>query len=454
MKNIKLLNLSLAVILLMTVFTACSDDKDTDDNLVLPEFREGAYIIDVTNLSYFNLKDGNSLYPVFILQAEGFKRMYPNSPFAQEYITEDMRMVMSNPGIGTQITLTMGESEVCKTSTYSYTVEDDKTEEGLYLQIPVEWDYKALRTWMLDRNVNLTWTVELNGKKVQTFKKQFICRSIHNYVAELELSKNVPEEMKEINAMKNVGLGDFSYKEDDDTFLLYTGDLIAGYIDENSPLIDKLKAEALADGYLPYFTGAASSNAEEMLQSVDAYCYLMQKYNICYAMRNASADQYVRTIDEIFKNRQGYCLELACAFVSWCLNLGIQCSCEFVPGHATTSVYFGDNSENSPLVKFPFDTTIPASIMSDRTRFSIPPTSEEFKRSHSFYEMIKEYSELSDEKYEIDKVENPILYFTVNPAALRTYLPSFNMGGEAVYLKTRVTSTTKCIKPITISTWK
>ena len=433
---------------------SCNEKSGPETVIV---YGQGEWVRDVRSTAYFNLYP-DELFPGVILQAEGVKRLYSDSPFVQANFTEDLVMDVFNPGEGATLTLCMAESEINAASEYSYTVSSADTAYVLSLQVPVDWKYEALLMWDYDRAVKLDWDVLIDGQPVQSYTKQFICRTLRAFIGTVEFVKSVSANATLTEMLHDPEIvGSFPVRENQTMMSMHLSAFVAGLIDESSPLIERLKGEVFQDGYADILTGIASSAEEDLLNNVDAYSYLMQKYDIHYATRHANnAVQYLRTIDEIFENHNGYCAELGLAFVSWCLNLGINCTFELVPGHLTTSVYgSGVNAEGEAvMVEHPFDTTMSASWMSGYgTDFSTPPTEEEFAASHDFFNLVLYNSQLSEEEYEADMLTDPLYYCKFDPAVLRKYLPSFNIGARDYISATKASMAEKRIRPVENPLW-
>lgn len=441
-------------------FASCGDDV-TNNNYYIqepevppteeepqPSHPEGEWVDRVYNLCYYGFYMHQPvLYPAWLLQAEGVKRYYADSPFAQEYITDDLLMTLRNPGAGTRITLRMEASDICHASEYSCTVPQEKTDEYLALQIPVDWDCNALLAWHNDRLVNLKWTLLLDGQEVDRHTEQFNCRSLRCYFFTYYHDKSIPENIAFIDELKKIGLGSYSMEEDDKYLWIYNDGFFMGYIDEQSPLIDRLKDSVIRDGIMPCLPGLFSTSFEEMVESsAKSFCYLLLKHRVAYSARYSDEAQYMRTIDELFANRQGYCVEFAMAFASWCMNQGVPCTLEFVPGHLSTSVYSGDQVCAADMTRCGSRyTMIPP--------FANPPTDENME---DFLRLYSEIMNSSNDTYE--NVYLPAMqagdaqYHLFDPAPLRPYLPSFNIGER--YAATRTAAPTKAIKPVKSGLWK
>lgn len=433
-------------LLVSLLVAACGDEvnnhyyAEESEPTETPTHEVGKWVEEVSSLCYYGMLDQpNILYPAWLLQAEGVREMYAGqSQFAEDYITEDLLMKLKNPGAGTRVTLRMEKSEICEASEHTFVVPEEETDETLALQIPVVWDYPALLGWDTDQMVKLRWHVLLDGQEVERYDRTFNCRSLRCYISGLFI---LPEFQQTI---REAGIGTYPIKEKDGVMALHNADFLAGYIDENSPLIDRMKEEVITDGYLTTLSGDAYYDEKELLGNVQGYAYLMQKYRLAYALRDAGEVQYMRTIDEIFDTRQAYCAEFAIAFASWCLNLGLEQTIELVPSHAYGTLLAEGkryNIDTQPLAVYMY--LIP--------KFSDPPTEKDFQEATSYYEYMMEVS--ADKSYDDEQRANGNPeYHTIYPNKLRNYLPSFNIGATR-YAETRTARTKKCIKQVTNPLW-
>lgn len=381
---------------------------------------------EVSSLCYFGfINTPTVLYPSWLLQAEGVKKIYEGqSEFAERYITEDLQMELKNPGPGTLITLNMEESEICRPLKKNFTVPEDQTGEMLTLQVPVEWDYSTLLTWDTDKMVRLAWNVSLNGKEVERYTQNFVCRSLRCYDTHIVVTD--PDLTARI---EQTDIGAFPVKKSDHGTYIYTTDFVAGYVDENSPLIDRLKDEVLDDGYLSLLSGGAYFNEEELLDNVRAFTFAMMKYRIAYTYRDAGTIQYVRSIDEMFANSQGFCLDIPIAFASWCVNLGIDCTLESVPDHTCNRIF-------SQETAYPIDMQVLAAYLEFYDKFATPPSDEDFKTTTWLYNSCMDVNIPTNENYDKEREAGNPQYHTTHINQLRKYLPSFNIGER--YVDTRV----------------
>lgn len=429
------------ILLLMLACDKVTNNYYTEDSepTQTPGFEPGEWLAEVHSLCYYGLlDDGSSLYPGWLLQADGVRRAYSDSEFAQKFITDDMGISMRNPGAGTRFTLRMDESPVCHAAVFSATVPEGLTDELIHLTYPVKWNIDTLLHWHADKPVELAWTLLLEGDTVDHFTQQFNCRSLHCYIPDPVLLQK--ENQQKINLIKQSDFGSYPVRENDEVLCPQTGAFLMGYIDEHSALVEQLKKEILNDGYLPTISGMASPNSEQLLNSTArAFTYLMMKHRIFYTVSdggqlqspNYTADvQYIRTIDDIFHNQQGYCMELSAAFASWCINQGVKCTVEFVPGHAVNRLYDREGKA------YPVDLTMLASSMAQFPILSDSPGATDFANVDRFYTILMTRSQQDEiNTYQQGRQDDPVNYSTIDVYRLRQWLPSFNIGGN--YLHTR-----------------
>lgn len=437
--NMRTYILSLFALLLLA---ACGDDvihnhyypqePETPEQPQEPSFERGEWLTEARSPCYYGLFTihHNALFPAWLLQAKGIRYGYPDSEFVQECITDDISLELKNPGTGTLITLRMDESPVCHASEYSINVPQEESDETLDLEYPVKWNVEALLAWHADRPVDLSWTLLLDGEEVQHYTHRFNCRSLHCFSSYSVLPKEEAPEL--ITEIKKMEFGDWGITEDEEVVLLHNFPFLMGYIDEHSPFVEELKHEVVADGYLPYLTGQFSPTTEELLNcTAKAFNYLMMKHHITYGVSDSEGGlQYLRTIDDIFRYKQAYCMELAVAFASWCMNQGVECTLESVPSHMCNSIIDKEKKNH------PADMTIVASNPQAYTPFANPPTPADFEKANRMYQKMMEAAAKSNEEvYEPGWVEEPLLYASFNPLYLRSFLPSFNIGSN--YAHTR-----------------
>lgn len=453
--------------LAVMVFSAgCGDDVTNnyyeqpetevpEEPVAEPEHQPGKWIDDIISRCYYGLDTcyNHSLFPGWILQANGVKN-FANTHFVDDFITEDLQIKLQNPGVGTRITIIADDSDISKSSSMDYIVPADETGDKLVLDLPVNWDYETLLGWHNDRMVKMSWTLLFDGQKVESYNTTFNCRSLRCYFRTLNFRKDIEGNKNIINQIRQYDFEDYLISEDDEYIQISNIPFIMGYIDENSPIIEQLKRKVIDDGLLTYLPswGGGGNRDDYINCSSYAFAYLMLKNNIRYTIHHANEFQYVRTIDEIFKDKQGYCMEFAIAFASWCMNQGIKCTLESVPGHMVNRVIIPINGGQSSEL-YPVDMTLLSTIDTDPSSFEEPLSKENKENFNNFYNAYFVYKSVNDNaNYEEGRQSGSLDYETFNPSILRPFLPSFNIGKS--YVNSRSTAPVKEIKAVTNKLWK
>ncbi|HBX45350.1 hypothetical protein [Limibacterium fermenti] len=395
-----------------TYITPVSEDYSSED-----------WIEEVSSRNYFYAVTPftGDLCPSFILQADGLKKLYADSRFVQDFTTADLLMKIRNPGAGVKMTVSMQPGEI--NGAYNYTAavpEELKDSAFIYVYLPVNWNYRALSQWQASRLVNLLWNISFDGQPVETYQQAFICRTVHDVAFDCSLNELEDEAFFQLIQAYMKDMGSFPAWFTEKNEFSYTANaLAAGYIDEHSPLVDRLKQEVIADGYVSNLISIASKTDEPYIESIKAFSYLMQKYGLRYTIHFSHDLQYIRTIDDVFACRQGYCAELSCAFASWCLNQAIRVKLFFIPGH----VY--------PFIELPSGALYPW----DPTQMCHTEEYPDFTQSRDelFAETDRNFEQV--EKVSMERFQSHYAalqagepgYSVLDVAAVRKYLPSFNI---------------------------
>lgn len=420
---------ALAAFLFLLALGAC---KETNITEIIEPGNEGtgkdslyystSWIVEAAAMNYLGIEAPDRLFPSYILQANGLRRMYAGSPFARELITEDIFVSFLNPGKGTKITLIMAGSEINEELSRSIYIGDQYGDtDTLTLRFPVDWKRQVLCHWRADRSVNLRWDISFDDRPVETYKRTFTCCSVNAVTYGFKVVQRDGPEM--YAHFKQFDYGNFPCAESGDTLSISLEDLIAGYIDENSPLIERMKRELIEDGYTNFIWGAAAYEDEQVVDGVRNFNYLMLKHGVTYGIRNGNTMQYMRGIDEVFANRNGYCSELSAAFASWCINLGIKSQLYSIPGHVYPIVQMLDGSP------YPWDPNLLCLYVDnypDLGEF----TEEKREAVDWLFDIVAEGSRGNYEWDLESEAHSPIDFHTVDVTMLRYYLPSFNASEE------------------------
>jgi hypothetical protein len=124
----------------------------------------------------------------------------------------------------------------------------------------------------------------------------------------------------------------------------HVGSVIAGYVNENHPLIDQILSEAKATGLCRAFVGYGESK-EELTGQIQAVWTALQKRGISYSNvaesthSNRHSFQHVRTLDQCLSSGQANCVDATAMLASVLRKIGLKVGVVFVPKHAYLVVY-------------------------------------------------------------------------------------------------------------------
>lgn len=459
MKDLKMIHpirrqpLSSLFLFVVLLLTACGDEvtyyTPEPEQPETPAYEAGIWVEDVKTLQQYGCYlQIPVLQPSWLLQAEGVKAFHKgNSGFAEQYITEDMLMVLRNPGPGTQISLKMDEGEIYNASEYLYTVSEEENGETLQLQVPVNWDYDALLQWKESRNVYLRWTVDFDGQTVHQYQKRFNCLSLYSHTVAIQYLKTDAADAEKIRLFKEAGLGDYPHVENGDTLMLYNNDFLAGYLNEHAPVMDELQQEMLDDGFI---TNMPFIPKWDLPAVMHTFLYPVIKHRIVTTtMQYEGGHSLMYPIDKVFADKQGDELGLSLAFASWCMRLNVPIR---IQTGLVARIYVSISNENE---RYDIDAMSTVHAMNLAFPVSKPlqiPEDFEFIRGTA-----QDYMEHCTKSYQAEKVGESMAngyvgYCDFDPYKLREFLPSFGSGKG--YARTRTAAPEKRVKAVTNPIWK
>lgn len=137
--------------------------------------------------------------------------------------------------------------------------------------------------------------------------------------------------------------------------VLDTSFVIASYVNEQHPFIDKLLREALDIGIVDNFTGYQSGKEEQVLLQVYAIWDLLVARDVRYSsITQTAADseiilsQNVRLLEDTINNQQANCVDGSVLFASILRKIDIEARLILVPGHCYIGFYL--DREHTKLV--------------------------------------------------------------------------------------------------------
>lgn len=192
------------------------------------------------------------------------------------------------------------------------------------------WRYDALRANEQAEPISVVAHVELNGKDLGQKVRTFSVRSVNECL---------------LGYMKALPGGRRTFVS---TRLFY-----AAYVNEESPLIDKLLREALNTRIVRSFLGYQRGTAASVDRQVYALWYVLQKRNFKYSSvsyswlsSNMVYAQRVRTFEDAFNSSQINCVDGSVLFASLLRAINITPVLVQLPGHMFVG-YYTDNARKN-----------------------------------------------------------------------------------------------------------
>ena len=122
------------------------------------------------------------------------------------------------------------------------------------------------------------------------------------------------------------------------------GRVIAGYVNENHPMIEQILSEAKATGIAPAFTGYGEGK-DDIVRQIDAIWTALKKRGITYSNIADSTRspvhsfQHVRLLEQCLQSSQANCVDATAMLASILKKIGIKVGIIIVPNHAYLVVY-------------------------------------------------------------------------------------------------------------------
>lgn len=197
------------------------------------------------------------------------------------------------------------------------------------------------------------------------------------------------------------------YEEDDETIDTYW--IIASYVNENHPEIEKILKEALAKKRVDQFAGY-QGDADDVKNEIRAIWDTLRSRGIKYSsiVRPSMVDadnfscMHIRLIGEALKNKQASCLEGSVLFASILRKIDMDPFIVLVPKHAFIGVYLDEKHENFICI----ETTMLANSSFDE---AVETGMEEFEEHEK--KLLREFDDKDSKKKRVsdDQVEYGIV---------------------------------------------
>lgn len=294
----------IAFVLLLLIASSCSTDEVTPEitPVLTAEF----------NVTYDSDLQ-STIYPSMIFGLTEIEKQL-NEPF--DYFTINVK-----PNIKTGIKIIIQESKL----NFETIITLNGIQSDTIINPSLKWKYDELKLLSQPGNVDLT----------------FVCYGDDN---------------KEIGR-KNLKLG---YRSINECVILTKSNskviplyfMIAGYVNEDSPIIDTFLQEVLQNTNLSAFTGYQKGELG-VLEQIEAIFNTLRNKGVKYSsITNTSStnpnviSQYIRFSDEVLNNTQANCADGTTFFCSVLKKIGIHTVMVFVPGHVYLG-YYADAAKTS-----------------------------------------------------------------------------------------------------------
>ncbi len=230
--------------------------------------------------------------------------------------------------------LEISAPDIAYETKYSFTIPSNSSYDWFNVYPNINYKYDGLRNFSQPTPANVSFTLYENGKNCG---QQNITIIVHNiYDCPIWLIRT------------DYTSADMSY-------------MFSAYVNENDPVIEQLKREALNSGIISRFTGYLSGDEAEVWLQVTALWSVLYNRGITYSNKTIPSVginqevlfcQQVRFPSDALKTSQANCIDGTVLFASMLRNIGIHSVIVLIPGHAFVGFITvdGHNLENSYYV--------------------------------------------------------------------------------------------------------
>jgi hypothetical protein len=236
-----------------------------------------------------------------------------------------IRVNFVSPSDDAKLKVSVGKNEIMNAGVEEFTLPEAGQSYAIYPKIAYNYDYLIGVKQAIPVSVSMSLSV--NGSP--------------------ESSQTVTVRMNSINDCP------FGVADENGFPELFTW-MFAAYVNENHPLSEEIRKDALASGIVSGFAGYQGS-PDEVRNEVFAIWNVMQQRGIRYSNVTSSSSvnqsvfmQQVRFLDQSVNNSQANCVDGSVIFASVLRQIGIEPVLVIVPGHMFVG-YFLDPEDPSSL---------------------------------------------------------------------------------------------------------
>lgn len=252
-----------------------------------------------------------------------------------------------------KVKVTVKENDLMAASTWEG--ELAQADQQYFIAPKVNYKFDRLRKVTQPVPMNVTFTVEVNGKSAGEQSDTLSIRSINDCPFAVQVSEETIEtgsgEDKDRYANSNAA-SEEDAEEEAGAEVTDLGWMFAAYVNEDSPVVDRVLKEALATGIVESFGGYQGEPAD-VVREVFAIWKALQDRGIRYSSITTTAassavvaSQHVRFIDQSIDNQQANCVDGSVLFASVLRKLGIRPFLVTVPGHMYMGFYLAEEGDD------------------------------------------------------------------------------------------------------------
>jgi hypothetical protein len=232
-------------------------------------------------------------------------------------------VLIAEPKSWEKITVEVTADRFIRPSIVSFTVKHD-THSATAGPAPL-FDFEGLSKVRQTTPFNVTIKVQRNGDEPVVFTETWQAHQLND----------CPNRLSVLSLSDAKGLSITSHN---------AGRVLAGYVNENHPMIDEILAEAKATGVCASFTGYGEGG-DDIIRQIQAVWTALQKRGITYSNTADTTRsplhsfQHVRMLDQCLKSGQANCVDATVMLASILKKIGLNVGIILVPNHAYLVVY-------------------------------------------------------------------------------------------------------------------
>lgn len=277
---------------------------------------------------------GKELFPSHVIAFANTKQLKPRNPGTSDsphYGSPDFMtgVLIADPQQGDKITIDVTADHFIRPSGVSITVP--KTVKCATAGPAALFDFEALAKVNQTTPFNVTIKIRRNREEPVVFTEVWQAHQLND----------CPNNFTVLRLTDEDGVSSTFH---------HGGRVLAGYVNENHPLIDQLLSEAKATGICHAFTGYEDGK-DEVIKQIQAVWAAIQKRGITYSNVADSTRspmhsfQHVRLLDQCLASGQANCVDATVMLASVLKKIGLRVGIILVPKHAYLVVYDKDGKK-------------------------------------------------------------------------------------------------------------